>query len=110
MRLAVDSNRRQLKSAIDRLLEVGTTAELTAALKNNLDLWSDTSEASLKAQDKSQALLDAAVKESKGEAAELLRKIVELKDYFSEKHIWSFGGDGWAYDIGYGGVDHVVAS
>ena len=36
--------------------------------------------------------------------------MVELKDYFSEKIVWSFGGDGWAYDIGFGGVDHVIAS
>ena len=39
-----------------------------------------------------------------------LRKVVELKDYFTEKDVWIIGGDGWAYDIGYGGLDHVVAS
>ncbi len=37
-------------------------------------------------------------------------EILEEKDYLSKKSIWIFGGDGWAYDIGYGGLDHVLAS
>ncbi len=110
MRLAVDSNRRLLKSSVNRLLEVGTTPALTEALKKNLDLWTDATEASIEAQNATQALLDEAYKGAKGEAKDLLRKVVELKDYFSEKIVWSFGGDGWAYDIGFGGVDHVIAS
>jgi pyruvate-ferredoxin/flavodoxin oxidoreductase len=35
---------------------------------------------------------------------------LELKDYLVKKSVWVFGGDGWAYDIGYGGLDHVIAS
>jgi pyruvate-ferredoxin/flavodoxin oxidoreductase len=38
------------------------------------------------------------------------RKLNELTDYLRKKSVWIFGGDGWAYDIGYGGVDHVLAS
>ena len=38
------------------------------------------------------------------------KEIVEKKDFLSKKSQWIFGGDGWAYDIGYGGVDHVLAS
>ncbi|MFH2001229.1 MAG: thiamine pyrophosphate-dependent enzyme, partial [Planctomycetota bacterium] len=38
------------------------------------------------------------------------RRLVELSDYLVEKSIWAMGGDGWAYDIGYGGLDHVMAS
>ena len=41
---------------------------------------------------------------------ELKGKILELKDYLSKKSVWIFGGDGWAYDIGFGGLDHVLAS
>ncbi len=37
-------------------------------------------------------------------------EVLKLKDYLSKKSNWIFGGDGWAYDIGYGGVDHVLAS
>ena len=41
---------------------------------------------------------------------ELKKKILAEKDYLSKKSIWIFGGDGWAYDIGFGGLDHVIAS
>lgn len=41
---------------------------------------------------------------------EIINKVLELKDYFVKRSTWIFGGDGWAYDIGYGGVDHVLAS
>ncbi|MEA4833272.1 MAG: pyruvate:ferredoxin (flavodoxin) oxidoreductase [Oscillospiraceae bacterium] len=40
----------------------------------------------------------------------LEKKILDEKDYLSKKSVWIFGGDGWAYDIGYGGLDHVIAS
>ena len=41
---------------------------------------------------------------------ELLALIADLKDYLIKKSVWVFGGDGWAYDIGFGGLDHVLAS
>jgi len=41
---------------------------------------------------------------------EIVQKIIELQSYFIQKSIWCIGGDGWAYDIGYGGLDHVLAS
>ena len=43
-------------------------------------------------------------------ACTLAREILAKKDYLSKKSVWIFGGDGWAYDIGFGGVDHVLAS
>jgi len=55
-------------------------------------------------------MLNAAVSETSNEVQTLLRKVVELKGYFVQKSVWAFGGDGWAYDIGYGGLDHVLAS
>ncbi len=41
---------------------------------------------------------------------EISKEILKNKDYLSKKSIWMFGGDGWAYDIGFGGLDHVIAS
>ncbi|MCG8484271.1 MAG: pyruvate:ferredoxin (flavodoxin) oxidoreductase, partial [Clostridia bacterium] len=41
---------------------------------------------------------------------EMVDLIIENKEYLSKKSYWAFGGDGWAYDIGYGGLDHVIAS
>ena len=40
----------------------------------------------------------------------LCERIMELKDFLVKKSVWALGGDGWAYDIGYGGLDHVLAS
>ena len=45
-----------------------------------------------------------------GEAAELAEKLLKNKDQLAKKAVWLFGGDGWAYDIGFGGLDHVMAS
>ena len=55
----------------------------------------------------------ALIKVLEGAAAHgcpLSPQILELKDYLSKKSVWIFGGDGWAYDIGFGGLDHVLAS
>lgn len=46
----------------------------------------------------------------KCEACTLAREILEEKDYLGKKSVWVFGGDGWAYDIGFGGLDHVIAA
>ena len=59
-----------------------------------------------------QALTEAlakALSEGKGDQAQL-QALYDMRDMFGQKSIWAFGGDGWAYDIGYGGVDHVLAS
>ena len=45
-----------------------------------------------------------------GDKATAARRLVELADYLVDKSVWIVGGDGWAYDIGYGGLDHVLAS
>ena len=44
------------------------------------------------------------------DACKLAREILKDKEYLEKKSVWIFGGDGWAYDIGFGGVDHVLAS
>lgn len=41
---------------------------------------------------------------------DFVKELIELKDYFIKVSQWIFGGDGWAYDIGYGGIDHVIAN
>lgn len=52
----------------------------------------------------------AALEGVSGEAQALANVILENKEYLTKKSVWIFGGDGWAYDIGYGGLDHVLAS
>ena len=55
------------------------------------------------------AALAKALSQGEGDA-EQLRSLYAMRDMFARKSVWAFGGDGWAYDIGYGGVDHVLAS
>ncbi len=110
MRMAVDSNRNLLKINIDKLLEVGTTPELTEAIKKSLEVWGSAKDDAMDAQNAVQAVLPAAVAAATDANREILTKIVELQDYFCDKNVFIIGGDGWAYDIGYGGVDHAVAS
>ena len=108
MRLAIDSNRNLLKLKIDELFAAGCSAELKSAIEKCLSLWDDDTEASITAQKEVQKIL-AEEKETEANKA-ALSKIKELQDFFSDKAVLIIGGDGWAYDIGYGGVDHVVAS
>ena len=110
MRLAVDSNRKLLKVKVDNVMKAGINADLKAALDKCVSLWDKRDAEAIAAQTAVGLLLPAAVEAASGEVKEDLRKILELKDYFVDKSVWILGGDGWAYDIGYGGVDHVVAS
>ena len=50
------------------------------------------------------------IKELENDSSELADEILLQKDYLQKKSVWIFGGDGWAYDIGFGGLDHVLAS
>ena len=111
-RLAIDNNRGLLRENVKKLLEIGTTEDLKAALEKALEICGDAelSDEAVAAQNAVKMLLPSAQAEASAEAAPILRKIVELQDYFVDKAVWIFGGDGWAYDIGYGGLDHVVAS
>ena len=110
MRLAVDSNRKLLKVKVDNVMKAGISADLKGALDKCVSLWDKRDAEAIAAQTAVGKLLPAAVDAASGEVKEDLRKILELKDYFVDKSVWILGGDGWAYDIGYGGVDHVVAS
>jgi len=109
MRLAVDANRKQLKWNIDRLLAKGTTPQLTEALNKSLELWENTDDEAEMAVRAVRKLLPGALEKAPGETEKIIKKIIELQSYFVNKSIWCIGGDGWAYDIGYGGLDHVLA-
>ncbi len=78
--------------------------ELKAAAKAYLDTVNDG--------EKNSAAADALVSELEKVACgcENCASILKEKEYLSKKSVWIFGGDGWAYDIGFGGVDHVLAS
>jgi len=110
MRLAVDANRKQLLYSVNRVLEMGISGDLKDALLKAKQLWKTTGEEVKQNAKKIQDLLPKAIEKASGDMKKILAKIKELQSYFVPKSIWAFGGDGWAYDIGYGGLDHVMAS
>lgn len=114
MRLGVDSNRAQLKMNVEKVLASGKSCcdEFKAALTKALEVWDKKDAEAIAAQDKVKSMIDKAIAQSKTccpETTKALEVIKELGDYFMDKSIWIIGGDGWANDIGYGGLDHVVA-
>jgi len=110
MRVAVDNNRALLRGIVDRLLEMGSCCdEMKSYLEYAVANWDKTDDAAIENQEKIAALLPKAIAATEGEKKELYTRMAEFKDYFVDKSVWIIGGDGWAYDIGYGGLDHVVA-
>ena len=109
-RLAVNANRKQLIYNMEKAIEAGVKGELKGALLKAKELWESTDEEAKENARKIQSLLPDAHKNADGEMKKILARIKELESYFVDKSVWAFGGDGWAYDIGYGGLDHVMAS
>ncbi len=103
MNLATTQRRNKLADVISEVVENGKDEAVVAAAKEWLEN-KDDAEGSRKAGDKLVALL-----EGKEGCCERRQFILDNKDLLTKKSIWIFGGDGWAYDIGYGGVDHVLA-
>ena len=94
---------------IAKLEEMAENDKTPADLKELIAAYMDTaedSEANAKAVEALIPGLEAAVADGCPAAPEILQD----KEYLSKKSVWIFGGDGWAYDIGYGGLDHVLAS
>ncbi len=104
MFLGTKAVRDTLATDIRAALAAEGSEELKAAMKDWLENI-DEGEGSRERADKLIACLEA----EKG-TDELLNKIYENKDFFVKRSQWILGGDGWAYDIGYGGLDHVLAS
>ncbi len=97
--LGQDAVKRQLMTAVQTLLERGVAEDACQAyLKQGED--------AAQSRAVSDALLAALENDTSDEAA----FIRQNKEFLTKKSVWAFGGDGWAYDIGYGGLDHVLAS
>ena len=109
MSLALRQRREKLADLINQALALGLEGELKTAFTQWLE-GKDDADASRKAGDQIKALIDSAAAQAGGEMKEVLTAIAGMKDLYTKKSVWIFGGDGWAYDIGYGGLDHVLAS
>lgn len=104
MRIAID---KQKKYATEILQRLKVESELDETLVNDILSADESSEEGIQQQrQRIQVLKNKIVSINKPEAAEL----TTLAENLSRKSVWIIGGDGWAYDIGYGGLDHVLAS
>ena len=104
MLLAQKALRDGLKTKVERLVEEAKNEDVIAAAKEYLDTFA-CGATNGTATDNLVAALEACDCD-----CELKKDILKNKDFLSKKSQWIFGGDGWAYDIGFGGVDHVLAS
>ncbi len=101
-RLALDSHLEQARRLLERL-----APSLEANLIGGLVAADQSTEAGIAAQRERVAALKERLRGIPGAEAALLR---ELADYLVRKSVWIVGGDGWAYDIGFGGLDHVLST
>ena len=107
MATAVRQNREKVKNIVCELAETTKSAEIKEAAK----AWVEGMDEGSTSRAQSEALM-AAVNKAKlsGRAAELKAELKAKEDFLVKKSVWCLGGDGWSYDIGYGGLDHVLAS
>ena len=96
--------RDDLKASVEYIAENACGDDIKAAAQACLDTWNSGNAN----QEPSKKLL--ALLEEKGACCDAAKEVLAKKDYLNKKSAWIFGGDGWAFDIGYGGVDHVLAS
>ena len=106
MRLALDSKKRQIAATLEAL------RAQAPILENYIAEWFNAK--SLDESEVASVQLLGAIEEnlptSNAQAQALMREILDRREDLNDKTVWIIGGDGWAYDIGYGGLDHVLAS
>ena len=102
---------KQLREKLKALMEEALTLDIPQNLRNDFNAWingmqdPDTTRAASISMVKA---IEAAYTD--GRMKEIFDEILDKKDFLVKKSVWIVGGDGWAYDIGYGGLDHVLAS
>ncbi|MDE6474178.1 MAG: pyruvate:ferredoxin (flavodoxin) oxidoreductase [Clostridia bacterium] len=109
MLTATNQRRVKLMEDMEAVMALGVDADLAS----KFTAWMETYNDAIANKGASQAIKDviaqAAKAEKDKEKKALLTNIAKNTDCLVKKSVWAFGGDGWAYDIGYGGLDHVLA-
>lgn len=96
----------KLRQRIEERIKVALTGNYSDSAKAAMKEWVETKNNAATSKAASEKLIAELEKINDDFAKELLA----LKQYFIKKSVWIFGGDGWAYDIGFGGLDHVLAT
>ncbi|MFV0521393.1 MAG: pyruvate:ferredoxin (flavodoxin) oxidoreductase [Mangrovibacterium sp.] len=94
------------RDRIEQIMKDAIVSGVDASVEEAFNEWIATKQDG----DKTTVASANVVKALEGSSASYAKDILSLKQYLAKKSVWIFGGDGWAYDIGYGGVDHVLAS
>ncbi|NLL63496.1 MAG: pyruvate:ferredoxin (flavodoxin) oxidoreductase [Ruminococcaceae bacterium] len=101
MYLGQESQRQVLVDLTNEILN-SENKNLVTAAKAWLDTYTDGKANAVATKEYIKAL--------EADSSDIAKQILNKKEFLSKKSVWIFGGDGWAYDIGYGGLDHVIAS
>ncbi|OLS03291.1 pyruvate:ferredoxin (flavodoxin) oxidoreductase [Tissierella creatinophila] len=107
MAIAVKQIRNKIQILMEEFISLNVESELNEYFTNWLENMKDEKATKAAA---GMILPRLEIKLENERANEILQEIAERKDYLVKKSIWIFGGDGWAYDIDFGGLDHVLAS
>ena len=107
MHVAVENKRSYINNLLNKYAELGNDDDIAKAGKS----WSENKDDYVGSKEAAYNLVKALEAANvDGEGAEIVENLKGLTDYLVKRSQWIFGGDGWAYDIGYGGLDHVLAS
>jgi len=99
----------QIRERISALMQEALIMELSEEIKTAFREWLDAYQDGERSLTASAKVLQA-LNSNAAPSHPLIREILKRKDYLVKRSVWAIGGDGWAYDIGYNGVDHVLAS
>ncbi len=97
------------EQTIEKVKELAASDKASAELKAAVDKFLETKDDTRENTPAAKALV-AEVEKCAAAGCDLSKEILDKKQYLAKKSVWIFGGDGWAYDIGFGGLDHVLAS
>jgi pyruvate-ferredoxin/flavodoxin oxidoreductase len=102
---------KQLRNRVSEQLK-DLSSKVDASVSGSIDAWFEGNGDSDKTRELSSNLANAlkAYKTEDADVQSMIQNVLKYEDYFMKRSTWIIGGDGWAYDIGYGGLDHVLAS
>ncbi len=107
MRLTVDKLKERALTLLAKVADEGCVQKTLAEEIREAALANDPEQAAIEAQ---RARVDELRKQCEKSKCADCQQLLQVADYLVRKSVWALGGDGWAYDIGYGGLDHVLAS
>ncbi len=107
MRLSVDKFQEFAIEMLDKAAETGCVDKALANDVKTATLANDPAQSEIEAQ---RARVEQVKEQCSKTQCDSCEQLLTVADYLVRKSVWALGGDGWAYDIGYGGVDHVLAS